>query len=96
VRFVAEPERPSYPLSSRKNTIGDYTQVMGILSELVPEKEGGKYRRRNFLEYYFLFDPRKNKSCNHHCDRDLRVLKMASERYRRNRLGFNSAQDPSP
>lgn len=52
--IVVEPEQPQYPLNDRKNTIGDYEQVAGILKELVPERERGKYVIGTFLDMVCL------------------------------------------
>jgi hypothetical protein len=54
------PEHPRHPLSSPENSIGDDKQVAEVLSELVPEKERGKYLMGTFLD---LACPGKDVDC---------------------------------
>ncbi len=46
---IVKPERPNHLPDSLKNTTGQDVQVVGILAELVPEKERGKYVMGTFL-----------------------------------------------
>ena len=46
------PEHPKHPLNSRENSIGDYKQVVEVLSELMPEKERGKYLMGTLLDLF--------------------------------------------
>jgi hypothetical protein len=47
--IVIKPQQALHPLKRRKNTVGNYSQVLAVLEELVPEPERGKRLTPSFL-----------------------------------------------